>query len=521
MIHLLIVDDESTTRNGLLHHIDWKALGVGMIQTADSGPSALEICKSFRPDLILSDIRMRGMDGVETCRHLRGTYPDAEIIFISGYSDKEYLKAAIELGAVNYIDKPVELDKLAEAAKKALLEIRKKQEFSQDSSSVYRNAVYEKRDAFFSLLERSPEDGEEAGRAYFRIFDTEWPFFRVFTVRTSSPVTNSGPFTAALEERTASVYPAFSALHLHREFLDSRRLVFLLGGAENEFQDGSPLLHALEAVAKEKILDTELFFAFGSTVNCKEEIHASYEYARRVEKTIFTLGYGTAAYRKNDGADVGVDRRIFEKFAISLSSGAFREAGVLVEQVRNSLREQNAVFDGTVKNIYFRFALHILDEYKKLFPEDKDTWEAKRDGLLQRIDSADTLEETDRLLRQQLQEYAGVSSKETANNSTVLSVKRYISENFGDRSLSVKNLADMVYLTPTYLSGLYKRKTGETIGEYITEVRISNAKALLRNKSLKLYHISEMVGYDDSGYFAKLFKKRVGITPSEYRERSM
>ncbi|MCI8985328.1 MAG: helix-turn-helix transcriptional regulator [Lachnospiraceae bacterium] len=94
----------------------------------------------------------------------------------------------------------------------------------------------------------------------------------------------------------------------------------------------------------------------------------------------------------------------------------------------------------------------------------------------------------------------------------------YIWENYGDSSLSIKELADHVYLTPTYLSNLFKKSTGLTIGQYLVDVRIRKAKWLMKEPKLKFYQIASMVGYEDSNYFAKIFKKKTNMTPSEYKE---
>ena len=98
MIQLLLVDDEAKTRNGLLKHVDWEKLGIDMVQTAQSAQEALALCEEYQPDILISDIRMRKMNGLEMSSILSQKYPSCKIIIISGYADKEYLKAAIELG---------------------------------------------------------------------------------------------------------------------------------------------------------------------------------------------------------------------------------------------------------------------------------------------------------------------------------------------------------------------------------------------------------------------------------------
>ena len=87
-----------------------------------------------------------------------------------------------------------------------------------------------------------------------------------------------------------------------------------------------------------------------------------------------------------------------------------------------------------------------------------------------------------------------------------------------DQDLSIGTLAELVYLTPTYLSTVFKKQTGLTIGQYLLEVRVENAKQKMRDPQLKFYQVSEMVGYEDANYFAKIFKKKTGVTPTEYKE---
>lgn len=105
MIRALIVDDEKMTRNGLVRHIKWEQLGVDEVQTAASSNEALQMLDTLHPDLVISDIRMPGMNGVELCQEIRRRQPHCQIIFLTAYSDKEYLKAAIEIGALGYVEK--------------------------------------------------------------------------------------------------------------------------------------------------------------------------------------------------------------------------------------------------------------------------------------------------------------------------------------------------------------------------------------------------------------------------------
>ena len=116
---LLIVDDEELTRTGVISSIDWASLGISEVLQADDGVHGLETAQLYRPEIILCDVRMPRMDGITMLERLEKILPDTVPIFMSGYSDKEYLKAAIKLKAVNYIEKPFRLSEIEDAIREA------------------------------------------------------------------------------------------------------------------------------------------------------------------------------------------------------------------------------------------------------------------------------------------------------------------------------------------------------------------------------------------------------------------
>ena len=123
---LIVVEDEKIIRTGLLKHVPWQRLGVSEVEAAANGEEALAKTENFRPDIVLSDIRMPGMSGVDLCRKLREKFPEIEIIFSTGYADKEYLKAAIDLHAVGYVEKPVNVKLLSENVEEAVQRVRER-----------------------------------------------------------------------------------------------------------------------------------------------------------------------------------------------------------------------------------------------------------------------------------------------------------------------------------------------------------------------------------------------------------
>ena len=144
-IRAIIVEDEATIRNGMLRHVKWNELGVDEVEAAENAEQAMGMFETYRPDIILSDIRMPGMYGTELCRAYRQWLPDCQIIFVSGYSDKEYLTSAIRLGAVSYIEKPIDVEELSGAIRTAVSRIQ----------HIYQ----QKQEVLYSMLNSEQEGG--------------------------------------------------------------------------------------------------------------------------------------------------------------------------------------------------------------------------------------------------------------------------------------------------------------------------------------------------------------------------
>ncbi len=522
MISLLIVDDESAARNGMLRHIDWKALGVDMIQAAASGPEAIGICENFLPDIVLSDIRMRGMNGVEMCRILRERYPACRIIFISGYSDKEYLKAAIEIGATDYVEKPVDKEVLRRAVQKAVSSILEERRSRKDPAAPPEGKAYIKRETFFLLLRGGEQEGElrqialESG-----LFPKVYSCLRACVLYLSENAVNLTKFREAFYEAAGLEKFSKEDCALYCEFWDNRRLVFLIGGDWGLIEDAGQLMRSLIGACSRQIDGIRVFLGAGEVVHLLSEIQHSYQTAHEAEKTVFYRGWSGFALHGRRPFPLDLQEGITEEFRQKLQRGREGEIEGLLKETASSLQKSEAVQCPLLQSFYYGLLTEIWKEYLRRFPEQRETLGKRSEEDTSRLGALDTLDAINDFLLSRVREMLEESQKDESNHPVILRVTRLIWQEYGKSDLSVKQLADSVYLTPTYLSGLFKRKTGKTISEYITSVRMEKAKELLRDPQFKLYHVSEQVGYEDPGYFAKIFKKQTGMTPSEYRENNL
>lgn len=521
MIKLLIVDDERTIRNGLTNHIDWNSLGISMVQSSESAQEALSVCEILRPDIVLSDIRMRGMGGIEMCTQIHQKYKNCQIIFVSGYSDKEYLKAAISLGAVDYIEKPVSPELLTAAVRKAVnVCVEQQKQASADETLEESRSLISQR-VLLALARGDYPENFDKNMEMSGLFTRDYEAYRFCVLRTDSSVTNLSAVHKELCAFLESLPPVEDGT-VFGTFLNERNFCILLSGSEAGIDNQCPFLQALEErVCGLTVCGKRFFLSVGCCVKDRLELHRSYEFLQQAMRALFFKGWGQYTCEATQPVtSVGIDKTLLNSFTSAFSKHDRHGAAEALTSIYDLFAAQTEADPEQIRSIYYSLDYLMQTEYeRRSFPGDGECGYAS--GCVGKIQAIETLSEIHSFLLARADHMIELCQRFDDNGSAVQSAIRLMHENFADKDLSVKTLADSVYLTPTYLSGLFKKRTGKTIGQYLTELRIGQSMQLLKNKQLKLYHIAEMVGYDDPNYYAKIFKRHIGMTPSEYREKNL
>lgn len=526
MIKLLLVDDESVTRNGLMKHIPWKELGVDVVKDARDGLEALEIAGRFHPDIIVSDIKMPGLEGIGFCEAVRQKYPGCKIIFISGYSNKEYLKAAIKISALSYVEKPININELKEAVKKAvalcMADEKKRKNDLNINRVVNENLPFLKQKIVLELLKKKHDtdkilkdmDFINTGFAVNGSFRAA--VVKIFIAEEPANEGESAIQNGILE--TAEKY--LSGTNHISALKDKNHIILILSSEETDLKDElKDFFRELLCSVKGDFGDgVRLFCAVGENVKGMDMIYESYNTAVLVLQRLFYSGYDRIAFPRDDsGVQSYINEGVVASFSRLLMEYRENEATALIEKFCSDIKEDNTELVNNIKNILFKLALVLFNEAETMRVDLNESSSGSK-YLWDIISSFQTLDE--------IKEYliAGIRStfKKTEDMNlqarTINEVIRYIKENYG-AELTIKILADHVFLTPTYLSYLFKRMTEKTVSEYIMETRIEKSKMYLINKRLKLFEVAKHVGYSDPNYYAKTFKKLMGLNPSEYREK--
>lgn len=489
---LLIIEDETVIRNGLIKHISWESLGIDEVKAAENAEKAYIVCQEYIPDIVLSDIFMPGENGIELCRQLRERFPEVEIIFVTGYAEKEYLKAAIDLHAVRYVEKPINRDNISEAIREAV-------------QRVYRTKEQKEAHLHRLFLDSASQPFYTGGKNVFRV--------GILHLECQDKL------TAAKEKLTESLKPWLDEKNLDIlvEISDTRTLSFLLGG-----KDLFPCRESVRAAVGQGMgqifrEEANWFLTMGNQADGVESITESWHGAVNSQKALVYTGWRHIVFADElqGNHELQADEAIVEKFAEAVLQKNTQNAFGLLDQFAGTLQKNQVFFCGDVRHIYYAINSVLKRAEQTMCLNDKSGGTEDADADF--FENARTYEEMNRYLKKRVAALAEESDLQKGIYA-VQKVMDYIWKNYEDPSLSLKTLAEYVYLTPTYLSNLFKKGAGITIGQYIADVRIESAKRLMKDPRLKFYEVARMVGYEDANYFAKIFKKKTQMTPSEYKD---
>ncbi|MCD8154995.1 MAG: response regulator [Clostridiales bacterium] len=516
---LLIVDDEELTRNGLLSSIDWPSLGIQKVLQADDGIRGLEMARLHRPEIILCDVRMPRLDGITMLKQLEDTLPDCVPIFMSGYSDKEYLKAAIRLKAVSYIEKPLNPSEVREAV--------------QDARAVYeqrlrthRGDAIHSRAAASSLAARltvpfSSDNEEIYSLAAELSLAVEPPVaFTAVILRLNTYAEAPRP---PFDEIQNAFLHFLEPRHLNSIYVEKRveYLVYFIFGSRKP--DRTDLASIGDFLGNQFAPYGKYYLASGDTVTGISRAYESYASAVVLLQSGFFFPAGTFL-------TADLLREVPEKPSLSplpeapetfllnlLLEGNHSECISFLGVLSQYLDRNHTQMVNQVRDLYYRLFISVREARKqKQLSADK---EESQGSIMEALDGAFTFQELHSLLKEKTEKYFSDLENAVAENSTIYQIKDYISKNYMNVSLSVKDISSHVFLSTSYVCTFFKNETGQTLNQYLTEYRMEKAKQLLSDPRYKISDISARVGYADGSYFGKSFRKYSGLSPSDYREK--
>lgn len=530
MYKVLLVDDEILIREAVSAKIQWKELGLELAGLCENGRQAVAFIKENPVDIVLTDIYMPYLDGMELSKYLYENYPQTEIIIFSGYGEFEYAKQALQYQVSEYILKPVTAKELS----KVLVSVREKLDCkrTQERKIDQLNEIYHKYTKNESLIiskalsrlvsgtqgiEKSLRELEELGVEIrgnaFRVVAAELDVYSKYGDMEKDMKKGSSLMSFVVENISDEILRRDD---LGIAYRDSDHCVCLLiwkhAKQENTKHIREICAEIQENVHKAACLSISM--GIGCCVTSLEELPYSYESASEMLRYRYAKGTGVILdcgdkqceenpmtlkkeLKAADEAVKGFDQSRFEEILRGI------EAWMKARYVNRSVA--SAYFQQMVQMIYENVS-QADDGF--VLPET----------VMAAIADANSIEAAMDLVR----EYAGQgfsaleSIGQPGSKRQAAKAINYIRENYGNQNLGLNQICEYLNMSTSRFSSIFKEATGRTFTEVLIEVRIRNAKRLLRQTSLRNYEIAEKVGFSDPHYFSHVFKKMTGKTPKEY-----
>lgn len=535
MYSVFIVDDEPSARNGLRNYIDWPRLNLQVVGEASDGADALDAMSRLRPDIVISDIKMPNMDGIEMCTRLKAIHDTVQIIFMSAYSDLTFLKAAFDIEAIDYVLKPINLGEMEIAIERAVARLQEKQSHQrliEQMDLLISESMPLLRDKFFQQLIAGPDDEDSRLAEQLAFLELDLPINGTYGVLVIDLDDQAALMSTAHEhDRQISV---FLILSICRQLLAEQGKGYVFESGNGEYIGIIPLGNAenngvLESLARRIISDVMVKTALSVTVGVSpvafglNQVGQACREARKAVGRKLYIGKGQvimadqadalpAAFYLPDPAVFNTIAAAVEAADLDLFSTVFHEAIGKVVQKQASLINVNIV----CTQIFFV----ILDAAMQLDPVvGKKIWRSEA-HLCHNLFMNETIDDFKESIFSLFSQVCTQLNGQDDNKQgyVVQKIKTILNQRYRE-NLTIQELADAVYLTHTYLCIVFKKETGLTINDYLTAVRMEKAKELLLDPQNKIYTVCNEVGYADPSYFSKLFKRYHGISPVKYRNK--
>lgn len=534
MLKMIIADDELLVREGIRNIINWQDYDISIIGEASNGKEAYALCMEFKPDILFTDIRMPFMDGLEVANKLKNENVELKVIIFSGQRDFNYARTAVDVSAEGYILKPLEVNELTDVIKK----VSDKIELERSNKSRMQE-----------LREQLKENMVAANEKFLRslilgAFNSESEIYEKLVYLNNPFSGTEGIIVFAL---TIDDYSAIEGNYLEKDkqllnfavtnviddiihtktkgisfCMNENQFISILNWDENKLASYNEIFDNIVCKLS-KLLNISVSIGISRVINNIIDIPLAFNDSINALQYKFYTGKNSILHiadineNYNEIQSVDFFYETGTKLTNAIKVADILETGKITAQIFKRLKANNNYKMEYIQSICSEI---ILISSRAIYESGENFDDIIYDKIkmldaVQNIENIFALEEYMLKLLRKIAEY--FSEKHTLkNDKVVLDIKNIICKQYM-MDISVNKISQKVYLSPNYISLIFKKQTGTTITDYLTAIRIDRAKELLLDEELLIQQISEMVGYEDASYFSKVFKKNTGITPLKYR----
>ena len=537
MLKVFLVEDEVVMRNGIKNNIPWEQEGFEFVGEASDGELAYPLIKREKPDILITDIRMPFMDGLELSRLVKKELPQIKIIILSGYNEFDYAKTAISIGVTDYLLKPISSAKLLEAVKKVGDMIEKEQDnvrlMERYEKEMEENILQEKHKLWGALASNRLSTIELLEKGQRLGMDFTASAYLVFLFK----LMQEGDATGCSDELNRASEKVNSLSGTWKKVLSFDRSpegwAFLIKGEseaevlENFAEAKRELLNLVAMYPK-----VEYFGGLGSIVQRIGDIQNSYKEAARAFSSRFFLDANQIAdsaemvpVQNEEDGKIDVSKMLSKKREHELvekffKNGTVEEVDSFLDELFQNIGEQNCKSLLYRQYVVMDLFFCATDFLENLEIDTEELPEECRDinQIVEKAGNAQSLRHQIGILFSETMMLRDGHSKKKYSK-LLEDAKAFIDKNYKHDDMSLNMVAAQVNISPSYFSTIFSNEMGQTFVEYLTYVRLEKARELLMCSNMRTAEIGYEVGYKDSHYFSYIFKKVVGCSPKEYRNR--
>ena len=513
MYRVLFADDESSIRRGIKCLLDWESMGFSTDYEAENGQEALDIIKKYNPDLILLDIRMPKLHGTEVIKAAREAGFTGKCIILSGYSDFTYAQTAIRYNVDFYLTKPIDEDDLLEAVtyvKKLLDDERSKDTYID----VYRNKA---RDVILKEIITGEAEEKTYEQPALDELGLNYDTYQVVIYEN---------FSKKLSSLTYDFAELLNISNTDNKTFECTRIdqndVILLKGAVSLKQFNDVLAHYDSTPPQAGSPMDTIFICYGTPVNSVKEVANSYNQALALINRRFFCAQGqhTLSYDelpKADAKDNQLSNKLLTKYAELLTDHLQTYNRKRVAETLYALEEYLYTVNDTIDSVKLFMTdlyLQIKETISHLYGAEKIPFPTNS-SIIELISTKYYLYEIILFFSGQFEMIMNATGN-SSRDSILDDVIYYIDHNY-QNNIKLETIAPLFGYNSAYLGKIFNKAVNESFNSYVDHIRIEHSKELLKQNKLKVYEISERIGYNNVDYFHKKFKKYVGMSPAEYR----
>ncbi|THF75242.1 response regulator [Cohnella fermenti] len=534
MYKLIIVDDEILVRDAIKSQMNWTEYGFECIGDCEDGIEALEFMEREQADVVLTDIGMPFMDGLELTRELAERHPDAKVVILTGYDDFDYAQRAVKLQAVDYLLKPITSVELGTVLARLRQDLDSQRNKEQDYEQLRRQLAENMpllRERFLEQMMTSPmtDRQKREGLSYFQIGanGSQWIELAMdvdeFTWEYSSSIADQQLIRFAVYNVVTELIGSRQDSSVYRD-CENRVFALVAGDDPRKLMETALQLAEESHEAIVSILPVKLSIGVGLPARLREDVTCAHRTALAALEYRFVIGLGTiiplsdveARERPEVLSVVAWESELVTK----LKTGTPDELDEWVDKLFKAIREH--LFPLPLCQLYLQrivlTLMHTLYEldHQAARPPGPRSDPMEELALLGTLDEAQAW--LGELCKQAVAKIRGL--RDSQSDLQVNKALEFVKHHYKDPDLSLISVCKHISMSPSYFSVMFKQHIGKTFVEHVTDIRMEKARELLALTSMKSYEIAYEVGYSDPHYFSGAFKKHQGDTPTEYRQKS-